>query len=534
MRWDVFISYASEDKMAIAEPLAHALTKKGFTVWYDEFELRIGDKLRRSIDHGLSNSRFGIVILSKSFFRKNWPQSELDGLVQREQDGQKVILPLWHDVGSREVKGYSLMLADRVAAKWSDGLNNVVADIIRVISPSSSVNEIIAHKADAYNQPSLEPVILDEVKASTHFHSDTQHTGDYSAVAGNVPSNGLLKWSFPTGRAVRSSPVMVDGVVYVGSDDGSVYAVNADTGKEIWSYATGGPVDSSPAIFDGVVYVGSNDGNLYAIKANNGAKLWSFQTSDWVQSSPVVSNGIVYVGSDDHRIYAINAATGLAQWSQPFTTNDVVRCSPAIYNNVVYVGSNDDNVYAIKAHDGAKLWSFPTGASVISSPTVGGGCVFLGNIYHFYTLGLNGALKWKIDHAVGDTQSHLSPPAYAYARGAVYVAWPGLEAIVNYYNVRAHSISTGARLWNFGRQGYYRPSLVSSPAVTNDMLYVGTTLRPSSSADQSGIYALNIATGTQVWYFATKGPVDSSPAVVDGIVYVGSNDGNLYAIGTQS
>ena len=372
------------------------------------------------------------------------------------------------------------------------------------------------------------------VKASAQFHSDIQHTGDYSAVAGSVQSNGQLKWSYSTGGAVRSSPVVVDGVVYVGSDDGSVHAVDAATGKKIWSYPTGGSVDSSPAVFDGIVYVGSNDGNLYAINAYDGTKLWSFHTADWIQSSPVVSNGIVYVGSDDHNIYAVNAATGLAQWSQPFTTDDVVSSSPAVYNNVVYVGSNDGYLYAINAYDGTKLWNFQTGASVTSSPIVAGGVVFVGNVWHFYVLGLGGALKWKIDHAVGYNQASLSPPAYAYAGGTVYVAWPGLEAIVNYYNVRAYSISTGARLWDFGRQGYYRPSLVSSPAVTNDMLYVGTTLTPSSSAGQSGIYALNIATGKQVWYFATKGHVDSSPTVVAGVVYVGSNDRNLYAIGTQS
>jgi TIR domain len=86
-----------------------------YRVWYDEFELRVGDSLRQSIDKGLVNSRFGIVVLSPAFFAKNWPQYELSGLVAREMDGHKVILPIWHDVDREDVLAYSPTLADKVA-----------------------------------------------------------------------------------------------------------------------------------------------------------------------------------------------------------------------------------------------------------------------------------------------------------------------------------------------------------------------------------------------------------------------------------
>jgi hypothetical protein len=112
---DVFISHASEDKQEVARPLADALSTRGCDVWYDEFQLRLGDSLRRSIDKGLANSRFGVVILSPSFFAKNWPQYELDGLVQREMAGGKVILPIWHKVSKNEVLSYSPSLADKLA-----------------------------------------------------------------------------------------------------------------------------------------------------------------------------------------------------------------------------------------------------------------------------------------------------------------------------------------------------------------------------------------------------------------------------------
>jgi len=113
--YDAFISHATEDKKTLVRPLAAALAKRGFRVWYDEFEMKVGDSLRQSIDHGLANSRFGIVVLSKAFFAKNWPQYELNGLVAKEIDGRKVILPLWHGVTKADVQKYSLPLADKVA-----------------------------------------------------------------------------------------------------------------------------------------------------------------------------------------------------------------------------------------------------------------------------------------------------------------------------------------------------------------------------------------------------------------------------------
>lgn len=114
-QFDAFISHATEDKDGLVRPLAERLAADGFRIWYDEFQLRLGDSLRRSIDRGLASSRFGIVVLSPSFFAKNWPQYELDGLVAREIAGGKIILPLWHKVSKDEVLSYSPTLADKVA-----------------------------------------------------------------------------------------------------------------------------------------------------------------------------------------------------------------------------------------------------------------------------------------------------------------------------------------------------------------------------------------------------------------------------------
>lgn len=113
--YDAFICHASEDKDSIVRPLAKKLTSMGFDIWYDEFELTVGDSLRQSIDKGLINSSYGIIILSHAFFQKNWPQYELNGLTAREIEGRKVILPIWHGIEKKDVLAYSPPLADKVA-----------------------------------------------------------------------------------------------------------------------------------------------------------------------------------------------------------------------------------------------------------------------------------------------------------------------------------------------------------------------------------------------------------------------------------
>lgn len=132
--YDAFISHASEDKDAIVRPLAKILTRMGFDIWYDEFELTVGDSLRQSIDKGLVNSNYGIIILSKAFFAKNWPQYELNGLTAKEMDGKKVILPIWHEVDKNDVLNYSPSLADKVALSTTNlSLKEIAKQLAKVL-----------------------------------------------------------------------------------------------------------------------------------------------------------------------------------------------------------------------------------------------------------------------------------------------------------------------------------------------------------------------------------------------------------------
>ena len=133
--WDAFISHASEDKDDFVRPLAEGLKERGLAVWFDEFELKVGDSLRRSIDRGLSRSRFGIVVFSPHFFEKQWPQNELNGLVTRETNDVKVILPVWHKIDVEGVRKVSPVLADRFATSSRKGLETVIEDLIQAIAP---------------------------------------------------------------------------------------------------------------------------------------------------------------------------------------------------------------------------------------------------------------------------------------------------------------------------------------------------------------------------------------------------------------
>ncbi len=124
--YDAFISHASEDKQEFVKPLAEKLSGLGLKIWYDEFELKVGDSLRGSIDRGLVNSKYGIVVLSKYFFLKNWPQYELNGLTAREIDSRKVILPIWYGIIKRDILKYSPSLADKIAI---DSSKKTIAEI---------------------------------------------------------------------------------------------------------------------------------------------------------------------------------------------------------------------------------------------------------------------------------------------------------------------------------------------------------------------------------------------------------------------
>ncbi len=209
------------------------------------------------------------------------------------------------------------------------------------------------------------------------FHYDSAHSG-YSTSTGPLTNQTL--WKFKTGNSVEySSPSVVNGVAYVGSQDRTFYALNANTGEKIWSFTAGNSIKSIATVVNDVVYVGSLDNNVYALDAKTGNQIWKFKTGNQVYSSPNVVDGVVYIGSNDHYVYALKAEDGSKIWS--FQTSNFVWSSPAVVNDVVYVTSWD-YVYALEASTGNKIWSFKPKDSMYSSPAVVGGVVYFGSNDH--------------------------------------------------------------------------------------------------------------------------------------------------------
>ena len=348
------------------------------------------------------------------------------------------------------------------------------------------------------------------------FRGDLGHTG-YSNSSGPMTNQTL--WKYATGSRIFSSPSVVNGVVFVGSDNGYVNAFNSSSGDNLWSYQTGSQVESSPAIADGVVYVGSDNGNVYALNGSTGVKLWSYATNGLVISSPAFASGRIFVGSYDSSVYALNASTGEKLWSCKIGSS--VFCSPTVANDVVYVGDWFGTLYALNAATGAKLWTYLTDNSINSSPAIDRGMVYIacGSVYALDAF--TGSLLWRYSPHGG---SIVSSPAFS--NGIFYVIGSSDGTIGTVY---ALNESTGNLLWNCSAGG---AGGFSSPAIATGVVYIGS--RDTYPLQTGSVYALNASSGAKLWSYSTGAWVDSSPAIAAGIMYVGSNDGTFYVFGSVS
>jgi outer membrane protein assembly factor BamB len=280
-------------------------------------------------------------------------------------------------------------------------------------------------------------------------------------------------------------------------------------GYDTWGY-------SSPVVSDGIVYAGSCWGGaypcLFAFNASTGEEIWNSSAPIEVLSSPAVAYGRVYVASIFGTLYAFNALTGEVVWSYALSAGYTDWSSPVVANGIVYVGSGVGcSIIALNAATGAFLWSYHTGGPIHSSPAVASGLVFFaaGDFYVYALNAQTGEFVWRSDYG----NSGYSSVAVAY--GKVYIEQNPFVLALNSTN--------GAFIWSYymgqGDNAY------SSPAVVNGRVFVGS--------DNGGIYCLNATSGGWIWNYTT-GPVWSSPAVAGGIVFVGSFDDNVYALNSST
>lgn len=414
------------------------------------------------------------------------------------------------------------------------------------------------------------------------FRSDPAHSGYYDSA---TPQNLEMRWTFQTPEPIVSSPTVADGVVYVGSSDNFLYAIDAMTGRQQWKFDAHGNVSSSPAISAGVVYVVSLDGKLYAIDAISGAQKWAFATKgekrhtaaginytapatemmpdpwDLFLSSPAVADGIVYFGSGDNFVYAVDAATGMLRWK--FETGGVVHSSPAVVDGCVYVGSFDACFYALDAASGDLVWKFKTGSDdrahlmtgIPGSAAVSNGVVYFGsrdaNVYALKAK--TGELQWKyanngswvisspavferriyfttsdslkfiaLDAASGAEVFSLPTNIYAFSSPAI----AGGHAFFGTFDGKLHDVDLDQHRYaaaEFATPGYteYGPRYLNADGKLNSVkVWTGETLDDAIVNLRTKIFSM--------------GSILSSPVIHGGVVYVGSTDGKLYALGLQT
>jgi len=332
------------------------------------------------------------------------------------------------------------------------------------------------------------------------FRGDSGHSG---VQPGPPPTgNPRLAWRFDTGGEVYSTPVIADGMLFVTSKRGELFALNAETGAEIWRYQVSPyVVRSSPVVANGMVYVGGGF-NLVALDLRTGDVRWKAATRYAGQATPVVGDGLVVIASQEGWLYAFDAKSGEARWR--VTTDGIVSGAPAIADGRIILGTDKGSVYTVALDSSSLGWRRMMAGAISAAPMVTGQTVCIttdaGKTSAFDLA--TGKVLWTAE--IGGTQ-----PAAA-ADGLVVIA-------ANDGGVHAVSQSSGDAVWLYPSG---KPSL-AAPTIAGKTVYVGAG---------NTLVAIDAGTGKLENYYLANGTIVTSPVVVDGFVFFGSDDGFVYAV----
>ena len=334
-----------------------------------------------------------------------------------------------------------------------------------------------------------------------------------------LPANLQPAWTFEAGAGIESTAAVVDGVVYVGSLDENLYALDLATGKERFRFQAKGEVKSSPSVRDGVVYFGDEGGFFHAVDAKTGKALWSFETDGGVTSSasffPRGSDGGkdgkggtgVLFGSYDGFLYALDAKTGEELWE--LETDGYVHATPAIADGRTYVAGCDTYFRAVSLADGSEVGKVSLEGYAAASPAILGDRAYVGTFENqFHAVDLKAMkLAWTFEDPERKFPFYASAAASSKA-----VVIGGRDKMV-----RALDPKTGKELWSHAT----RARVDASPVIAGDRVIAGS---------KSGVlYVLGLADGKVLWEFDTGSALIASPAVADGHLVIGTEDGLLYA-----
>ena len=329
----------------------------------------------------------------------------------------------------------------------------------------------------------------------------------------SLPEAPALKWSFKTGGPVKSSPAVVDGRVFIGSDDARLYALNLADGAKLWEFVADGPVESSPLVLNGRVYFGSAGTNVFALDAATGTKIWSFGAEGEIKSSPtwtLAPDGRtpwLIIGGYDFKLYSLDALTGRANWT--YETGNYINGAAAVDAGLTAFGGCDAIVHVVNVSDGTKAREIEAGAYIAASGAIAEGVLYVGHYGNeFLAVDLKaGEVKWRYrDRAF----PFMSSPAVTTDR-----------VVVGSRDRRLHAIqrADGAPVWTFPTRG----RIEASPVVAADRVLVGS--------DDGRLYIVSLADGRELWSYEIGAPLQGSAAVVKDCFVIGADDGAVYAFG---
>lgn len=320
-----------------------------------------------------------------------------------------------------------------------------------------------------------------------------------------APASGIKPvWSFKCEDEVRGTPLLYQGMLYIGCYDNNLYALNAADGKFQWKYATDGGIVSRPGVYEGNIYFGSEDQRLHVITSRSGKVVWTYFTEGKIRSSPRIAEGHVFIGSDDHYLHAVNLNTGRGVWK--FEAADDIRSTPFVAGELVYFGAESGDFYAVDFRGGLK-WRYPAKRALTSSPSVVGQAVFFASLEGIlYCLDArNGWATWRFRLGKGSVSSPVMSDDFAFVGAA--------DGFI--YCVEAR---TGKEVWRFRTEN----QVSGSPIIYKDSLYCGSV--------DGNLYCLEFRSGRLRWKYGTQAPITGSPIVFDDIVYFGSTDHQVYAL----
>ena len=377
------------------------------------------------------------------------------------------------------------------------------------------------------------------------FHGNAARTGEQPGP--NPSGDGAVRWRVQTDGAVRSSPVLAGGLVYFGSNDGNLYAVEAENGEPRWEFATGGAVRSTPAVADGLVVFGSDDGYVYCLAADTGELQWRFllgfeeltaaTTAEvdlprrTVTSSPLIVEGVAYVGSNDFSLHALDLATGIERWHTTFRSPTV--SAPAFRDNRLFVGT-EDGVWAVDAATGHTVWAAIWGLPDDQNEDEGD--------ERTDTDGDGTPDDEDSDDDNDGTPDDQDADPTGTGAGDGEGGDEDDEDDEDDDSLAADLLDgtlTVSELMQ-SEDGEFTWNVVAAPVIVDNLVYAvgfqeSTEKLPGS--DRAAIVIgtllqLDINTGTVsgIWYFKTYDDVLTTPAVVDGAIYLGSDRGVIYAV----